>query len=46
MDKPFRLWHKGAILNLQGCKIFQKFKYLNTKYLNTKYINIYNNDNM
>ena len=20
MDKPFRLWHKGAILNLQGCK--------------------------
>ena len=21
MDKPFRLWHKGAILNLQGCKI-------------------------
>jgi hypothetical protein len=20
MDKPFRLWHKSAILNLQGCK--------------------------
>ena len=20
MDKPFGFWHKGAILNLQGCK--------------------------
>ncbi len=23
MDKPFRLWHKGAILNLQGCKYLE-----------------------
>ena len=28
MDKPFRLWHKGAILNLQGCKyVVQTSKY-------------------
>ena len=28
MDKPFGFWHKGAILNLQGCKDILLFKYV------------------